>query len=163
MELCAATVDDYCEKKYNGPMPPNIDSLQQMAKGLHHIHSKCFVHRDIKAANVLISAPINTSQSSVLLKISDFGFSKPSSSRGSFSMSQGTKGTVNFTAPELLIQMEDEDDNTIIRRGSVKCDIFSLGCLFFALLTRGGHPFSNGSIHTITANIHEGHYFLHRN
>ena len=163
MELCAGTIEDFNTDKYKGPMPSEAQCLYQMASGLEHIHLGGFVHRDIKAANVLIqSTAVN-----VLLKISDFGFCKPASLSGSFSMSQAGKGTQHYIAPELLKLMErDEEEGPIRspsgnrRRGKVTSDIFSLGCLFFSLLTKGTHPFFNGRIHAISTNIIEGKYFL---
>lgn len=173
MELCAANIDDYCSGKYTGPMPGTVHSMKQMASGLQHIHSKKFVHRDIKAANVLIKPSEDDNGMTVLLKISDFGFSKPASETGSYSLSQGGKGTMSFVAPELLLQKDREDDadeqivdacrRPTARRGKMASDIFALGCLFFCFLTKGDHPFSDGSIHSVYANIHNARHFLESN
>ena len=101
LELCDATVEDYCSGKYKGEIPPDPNALYQMADGLDYIHSNSLVHRDISTGNVLIKS----TSSGALMKISDFGFCKPVSESGSFSMSQGYTGTKRFVAPELLRMM----------------------------------------------------------
>lgn len=116
-------------------MPTEPNALNQMASGLAYIHSKRLVHRDIKPANVLIS-------SSAVLKISDFGFTKPITNSGSFSTNSGPKGTRIYYAPEyLLLEKKNAEEREGIR-ANVSIDIFSLGCLFFCYITKGGHPFA---------------------
>lgn len=95
LELCVATLDDYCKEKYTGPMPEEIDALKQMLEGLAFIHSRKYVHRDVKPNNILISQ-------SGELKIADFGFCKPVRGIDSFSMSNAGVGTGGWMAPELL-------------------------------------------------------------
>jgi serine/threonine protein kinase len=115
-------------------MPSDIEALCQMANGLDYIHSKNVVHRDIKPDNVLISP-------SYILKISDFGFSKPTAPTGSFSANSGPQGTRIYYAPEYL-QLEDNIKLTSEEKKNIRAnksiDIFSLGCLFFSYLMRKG-------------------------
>jgi serine/threonine protein kinase len=138
-------------------MPSDPAALYQMASGLLYIHSNNLVHRDLSTGNVLIA--LNGDQEA-LLKISDFGFCKPASDTGSFSMSQGSKGTKRFVAPEMLKLMDVKGEKP---RGRASSDIFSMGCLFFTYLTKGGHPFSDGSVHTIPLNVLDNKQFLEGN
>ena len=124
--------------------------LYQMACGVEHIHQNKLVHRDIKPQNVLIS--IEQDQRAVL-KISDFGFCKPTSERGSYSQSGG-KGTREYMAPEVL-KCFTKLDEPITERGTIASDVFSLGCVFFNLVVKGLHPF--GEDFFIVLNIIEGH------
>ena len=134
LELCVGTVRDYIKETYTGNMPAEPNALNQMASGLAYIHSQRFVHRDIKPANVLIS-------SLAVLKISDFGFTKSVTNSGSFSTRSGPKGTRIYFAPEYLqLEKKNQDERERIR-ANVSIDIFSLGCLFFSFITKGGHPF----------------------
>jgi serine/threonine protein kinase len=139
LELCDGNLDNFVQGKL-GHLNVRLDELNwlcQMTRGVEHIHQNKLVHRDVRPANVFIS--IEQDQS-VILKISDFGFCKPTSERGSYAQS-GVKGTLHYTAPEILNSSESE-------KGTA-ADVFSLGCVFFYLLTKV-HPFGNGGWNTTT-------------
>ena len=134
-------------------MPQERDSLIQMAEGVKYIHSKDLVHRDIKPDNVLIYAKNEV----LLLKISDFGLCKPTTLRGSASISS-VKGTYRWLAPELL-PLLDEDEKELVTRQCKSTDIFALGCVFFYYATRGRHPFGE-EVHSVTVRISDGDFDL---
>jgi serine/threonine protein kinase len=159
LELSLRTVEEYCNGKYTGIMPPEPDALYQMADGLSYIHSRNLVHLDVSTGNVLIA---RNEDQVILLKISDFGFCKPASNTGSFSTSEGSKGTKKYVAPEML-KLMDHRSGGEKPRGNASSDIFSMGCLFFIYLTKGLHPFSDGSIHTIPLNIIDNRQYLGSN
>jgi serine/threonine protein kinase len=147
LELCAASLQDFIDGKYKGPMPTDEQVLFQLANGLEYIHSMGILHRDIKPENILISKT-----KPVQMKWSDFGLSKPVNERGSCSLSE-IKGTLNWMSPEEL-RMTESEENVDHMRGSVKSDIFSAGCVFIFFLLRGLHPF--GMSFMIPSNILEG-------
>ena len=157
LELSLGTVEDYCNGKYTAVMPLEPDALYHMADGLSYIHSKNLVHRDVSTGNVLIA---KNHEQVILLKFSDFGFCKPATDTGSFSISEGSKGTRKFVAPEMLKLMDLKGEKP---RGNASSDIFSLGCLFFTYLTKGLHPFSDGSVHRIPLNIIDNKQYLESN
>ena len=143
LELCAGTLEEFVNGKYKGPMPTDAQILYQIACGLNYIHLMKLVHRDIKPENILISIT-----DPVRMKIADFGLSKDTNTRGTFTVS-GIKGTLNWIAPECFPSQDSEED--VEKRGSVKSDIFSAGCVFFYFATRGIHLFGEGF--DIMANI----------
>jgi serine/threonine protein kinase len=149
LELCAGTLYDYCEKKYNGPeLPPDGQVLYQIANGLQYIHLQNLVHRDVKPDNILISMT-----TPVQMKLSDFGLVKKTSSRGTFtqrSQQFGLKGTICWLAPETLKnffewkkvqKLSPDTPSEEIPHGTIQSDTFAAGLVFFFFLTRGTHPF----------------------
>ncbi|KAG7302816.1 hypothetical protein JYU34_012793 [Plutella xylostella] len=148
LELCSATLQDYVEKKLD--FECNIDPvevLRQATMGLAHLHSMDIVHRDIKPHNVLLSMPSGAGE--VRAMISDFGLSKKLNiGRVSFSRRSGITGTDGWIAPEMING----------ERTTTSVDIFSLGCVFYYVLSKGQHPF--GDVLRRQANILTGEYNL---
>ncbi len=126
-------------------MPSYQEVLLQMARGLQYIHSKNLIHRDVKPENILISY-----DNPAVIKWADFGLSR-SVTTGSKSFAwSDLKGTERWFAPELM----DETDEIKVK-GSTKCDIFALGCVFFFYLVPKIHPFGFSKFDT-QANIKVG-------
>ncbi|KAL3272858.1 hypothetical protein HHI36_014319 [Cryptolaemus montrouzieri] len=133
LELCQATLSEYI-KGTCGPLAIKpLEILQQATLGLAHLHSLDIVHRDIKPHNVLIS--MKDSKGNVKAMISDFGLCKKLQvGRVSFSRRSGVTGTDGWIAPEMLHGKE---------RTTCAVDLFSLGCLYYYVLSNGEHPFGD--------------------
>ena len=163
------------------------DVLKQITAGVRYLHSLKIVHRDLKPQNILVAAPkkLRAQPNAVLpprLLISDFGLCKKlegdqSSFRATTAHAAGTSG---WRAPELLV---DDDagpqppslsdithsgetsepavvDPQTNRRATRAIDMFSLGCVFYYVLTRGNHPFDKDGRYMREANIVKGLYNL---
>ena len=131
LELCAATLQDYVDGKYANPNLDALSILEQATRGVKHLHSLDIVHRDIKPQNVLIGTPV--SRGTIRAMISDFGLCKKLKyGRTSYSRRTGITGTEGWIAPEIISGH---------RSTTCSVDIFSMGCVYYYVLTGGHHPF----------------------
>nr|XP_020469986.1 serine/threonine-protein kinase/endoribonuclease IRE1-like isoform X2 [Monopterus albus] len=150
IELCAATLQQYVEDPTCFPELNAITLLEQTMCGLSHLHSLNIVHRDLKPRNILLSTPSPLGQVRAL--ISDFGLCKKiPDGRSSFSLRSGIPGTEGWIAPEVL---RDTPGN----KPTAAVDVFSAGCVFYYVLSRGQHPFGDALRRQV--NILSGEYSL---
>lgn len=91
----------------------------QILQGVDHMHSHGFVHRDLKADNILLSLP------EFDVRICDFGWSAEATLD---KLLLTTCGTPEFWAPEQWSRAPQ----------SYSTDCWALGCLFYEVLV--GHP-----------------------
>lgn len=115
-------LDEMLRDREKPPLDEAIAIIREIAAGLNYVHSRRFVHRDIKPGNVLIRTDGH-------LKITDFGLAQRPG-RAKTTRSGDIMGTAKYMAPEL------------IRGGRLtpRTDIYALGCLAYELIT-GKPPF----------------------
>ncbi len=95
------------------------DHIMQAALGLEHARQAGLVHRDIKPGNLLISTKGE-------VKLLDLGLCMHSDNRKETLVTRDIQvGTVDLMAPEQAIDSHRVD---------TRADIYSLGCVFYALL-----------------------------
>jgi serine/threonine-protein kinase/endoribonuclease IRE1 len=187
LELCPASLQDVVERPSDYPqlvqggLDVNMpDILRQIICGVRYLHSLKIVHRDLKPQNILVAMPRGRTGRSLRLLISDFGLCKKlednqSSFRATTAHAAGTSG---WRAPELLVdddmrpatignesQHTESSEPAVVdpqtnRRATRAIDIFSLGCVFYYVLTRGSHPFDKNGKFMREANIVKGNYNL---
>ncbi|HEY7973734.1 MAG TPA: FHA domain-containing serine/threonine-protein kinase [Ktedonobacterales bacterium] len=103
-----------------GPFQPRraIDVIEQSAAGVATAASRGVTHRDIKPQNLLLTVD-NT------VKLTDFGLARSHESKD-ITVTGFFVGTPFYVAPE---QVENS------RRVDTRADLYSLGCVFFELLS----------------------------
>ncbi|MBI1804708.1 MAG: protein kinase [Ignavibacteriae bacterium] len=105
------------------PIRDVITYAIQIGEALHEAHTRGIIHRDVKSDNIMVNSKNQ-------LKVMDFGLAKMKGSLG-LTRTLTTVGTLAYMAPE-QIQGGDAD---------ARSDIFSLGVVFYEMLTGGKLPF----------------------
>ena len=95
---------------------------RQILAGLEYLHFNSVIHRDIKAANVLVDR-------NGVCKLADFGTAKKVHELNS--QKNSMTGTVNWMAPEVIKQ----------EKYGRAADIWSVGCTVYEMIT-GQPPWS---------------------
>jgi serine/threonine-protein kinase len=103
-----------------GPLPAGIAVWigRQAAQALGAMHDSGYLHGDVKPANLFIAPNGHVT-------LIDLGFARRLNESGS-AVNRLVLGTINYLAPELLM--------SAVRAGA-HSDIFSLGVVFFEMLT----------------------------
>lgn len=96
--------------------------MRQILAGLEELHDNDVIHRDLKPENVLCSFDANDN---IQCKITDLGLSTQLTLGQEFVTNQDYYGTPNYSSPEMLEELPY----------GTKSDIFSVGCIFYELLT----------------------------
>ncbi|CAL8076017.1 unnamed protein product [Orchesella dallaii] len=136
LELCDMSLKDWIKSKKPIEMSP-VEILRQTTVGLEWLHKQRIVHRDLKPANILLIAKITK------VKISDFGLSRRILEEKSC-VSSVTTGTDGWVAPEILRSIQDSESLDGWKLTfTFASDIFSLGCLYYYVLTNGKHAFGD--------------------
>jgi serine/threonine protein kinase len=126
-------LEKYCKKGSLLPIRKLLDIIGETADALEYAHNNGVIHRDIKPANIMLLK-------NGKIKVTDFGIAKSMSS--SKTRSGIILGTPNYMSPEQIMG----------RQIDARSDIFSLGVVFYQLLT-GELPFKGDNLNTLFYDI----------
>ncbi|WP_405719085.1 protein kinase [Streptomyces sp. NBC_01537] len=109
-----------------GPLPLDAAGriAVQVASALDAAHSHDLVHRDVKPGNILVAEGTDADHPEHVY-LTDFGLTKKSLSLTGFTTVGQFVGTLDYVAPEQISG----------RPVDGRCDVYSLGCVVFELLT----------------------------
>ena len=105
-----------------------LDILAKVSRALNEAHKHGIVHRDVKPANILFRdghTPLLT----------DFGIAKQVDNESDLTSTGIFLGSPNYVSPEQADGMKIDG----------RADIYSLGCIFYEMLT-GKKPYSSTSV-----------------
>uniref|UniRef100_A0A4W4FCM5 Tyrosine-protein kinase n=1 Tax=Electrophorus electricus TaxID=8005 RepID=A0A4W4FCM5_ELEEL len=104
-------------------LPKLIDFSAQTAEGMAYIERRNYIHRDLRAANILVNK-------SLVCKIADFGLARIIEDN-EYTAREGAKFPIKWTAPEA------------INYGSftIKSDVWSFGILLTEIISYGRTPY----------------------
>ena len=137
MELVmGVSITDYCDQsKFS--TNDRLALFIQVCNAVHHAHQKGIIHRDIKPSNVMVTMH----DGEPVPKVIDFGIAKATNQKLTektlFTRYAHIIGTPAYMSPEQA-ELSDVDIDT-------RSDIYSLGVLFYELLT-GTTPFSEAEL-----------------
>uniref|UniRef100_G3PN00 Tyrosine-protein kinase n=1 Tax=Gasterosteus aculeatus aculeatus TaxID=481459 RepID=G3PN00_GASAC len=120
-------------------LPKLIDFSAQIAEGMAFIERKNYIHRDLRAANVLVSE-------SLLCKIADFGLARVIED-DEYSAREGAKFPIKWTAPEAI------NYGTF----TIKSDMWSFGVLLFEIITYGKIPYPGMTKGEVISSVQRGY------
>ena len=131
--LQGESLEKYAHKDQLLPMKKCLDIIGQTCNALEYAHEHNIIHRDIKPANIMLLSDGS-------IKVTDFGIARATTSTKT--RTGIIKGTPYYMSPE---QTKGEEL-------SGRSDVFSLGIVFYQLLT-GRLPFDGDNMAAIMYQI----------
>ncbi|HEX4148632.1 MAG TPA: protein kinase, partial [Pirellulales bacterium] len=133
MELLhGESLDALLKRRTSLPVAEALRVTREVAEGLDLAHERGLIHRDIKPANIWLEGGRSGGETHV--KLLDFGIARLMESQSRLTAEGRIVGTPSYLSPEQAFN-EPVDGRS---------DLFSLGCVLYAMLT-GNSPFERGN------------------
>uniref|UniRef100_H2ZGQ7 Tyrosine-protein kinase n=1 Tax=Ciona savignyi TaxID=51511 RepID=H2ZGQ7_CIOSA len=123
--MCHGSLLDYLKEGqgHKSNLVDQIDMAAQIAGGMAYIERMNYIHRDVRAANILVGK-------NQVCKIADFGLARLIVD-DEYSARQGAKFPIKWTAPEAAMY----------GKFTIKSDVWSFGILLTEIVTKGRIPY----------------------
>mmetsp|Transcript_2020 Transcript_2020/g.3987 ORF Transcript_2020/g.3987 Transcript_2020/m.3987 type:complete len:568 (-) Transcript_2020:438-2141(-) len=117
--------------------------MRQLAQGMHFLHNRNLVHRDIKPQNLLLSC---ADLEKAILKIADFGFARYLAvDPQNMDLAKTLCGSPVYMAPEILSK----------HKYNANVDLWSAGAVLYEMLF-GEPPFRGDTLLDLQRNVEQG-------
>uniref|UniRef100_A0A8C7CDX3 Tyrosine-protein kinase n=2 Tax=Mustelinae TaxID=169418 RepID=A0A8C7CDX3_NEOVI len=116
-----------------------LDMAAQIAEGMAFIEERNYIHRDLRAANILVSDTLSC-------KIADFGLARLIVDN-EYTAREGAKFPIKWTAPEAI------NYGTF----TIKSDVWSFGILLTEIVTHGRIPYPGMTNPEVIQNLERGY------
>ncbi|MEU1986021.1 serine/threonine-protein kinase [Nocardia sp. NPDC019395] len=117
--------------------------IDDVARGLDHAHRNRMLHRDVKPANILVTADPDREFGERAL-LADFGIARLSRDNIDFTRTGDVIATVSYAAPEQFTGGPIDH----------RADVYALGCTLFVMLTGGKLFAMDSTAAVINAHLH---------
>ncbi|XP_069751197.1 proto-oncogene tyrosine-protein kinase Yrk-like isoform X2 [Narcine bancroftii] len=120
-------------------LPQLVDMAAQIAAGMAYIERMNYIHRDLRAANILVGE-------NLVCKIADFGLARLIEDN-EYTARQGAKFPIKWTAPEAALY----------GKFTIKSDVWSFGILLTELVTKGRVPYPGMNNREVLEQVERGY------
>ncbi|KAF7694529.1 tyrosine-protein kinase fynb isoform X2 [Silurus meridionalis] len=120
-------------------LPNLVDMAAQVSGGMAYIERMNYIHRDLRAANILVGE-------NQVCKIADFGLARLIEDN-EYTARQGAKFPIKWTAPEAALY----------GKFTIKSDVWSFGILLTELVTKGRVPYPGMNNREVLEQVERGY------